>query len=168
HLSPPGPPTSPALSIGGKNPFCVGAATSIIAAGGGGSGALTYSKDNATFQASGTFANLAAGNYTIWVKDANGCQTSKPYSLVNPAAIILAVRSTPPGCNSTAGSISVTASGGTGALQYSIDGGGTFQNSGTFANLSAGTYNLVVKDANSCQATWQPITFVPPSCSGHI
>ena len=161
-------PAALTLSVGGTNPLCNGGATGNITAVGGGTGALTYSKDNATFQASGTFANLAAGNYTIWVKDANGCQTSKPYSLVNPAAISLAVRSTPPGCNSTAGSISVTASGGTGALQYSIDGGGTFQNSGTFANLSAGTYNLVVKDANSCQATWQPITFVPPSCSGHI
>lgn len=42
-----------------------------------GSSGYTYSKDGTNFQSSNTFSNLAAGNYTVTVKDANGCMNSK-------------------------------------------------------------------------------------------
>jgi hypothetical protein len=53
-----------------------------------------------------------------------------------------------PSCNNgTNGSITFNASGGNGTLQYSITGaGGTYQSSNVFTGLSAGTYNLAVKD----------------------
>jgi len=42
-----------------------------------GSTGLTYSINGSTFQASNIFSNVAAGNHTVTVKDANGCtQTS--------------------------------------------------------------------------------------------
>jgi len=41
-----------------------------------GSSSFTYSKDGINFQASNIFNNMAAGNYTITVKDANGCTAS--------------------------------------------------------------------------------------------
>lgn len=47
------------------------------------------------------------------------------------------------------GSITVHASGGASPLQYSIDGGVTFQSSNIFSNVSAGTYAIEVKDANN-------------------
>lgn len=54
-----------------------------------------------------------------------------------------------PLCNgASTGSIMFMASGGTGSLMYSITGAmGTYQASPSFAGLSAGTYNLAVKDA---------------------
>lgn len=54
-----------------------------------------------------------------------------------------------PSCNGGSnGSITFNASGGNGTLTYSITGAaGTFQASNTFTGLSAGTYNLAVKDA---------------------
>lgn len=55
------------------------------------------------------------------------------------------------------GSITVTATGGTGPYQYSINGGTTFQSSNLFTGLAGGTYNVVVKDANNCTST-QTIT----------
>lgn len=47
------------------------------------------------------------------------------------------------------GSIILTASGGnSGVYGYSIDGGVTWQAGGTFANVAAGTYTAVVRDAS--------------------
>ena len=49
----------------------------ITASASGGSGSYTFSIDGSNFQTSGTFSNLAAGNYTVTVKDANDCTDSE-------------------------------------------------------------------------------------------
>jgi len=54
-------------------------------------------------------------------------------------------------CGATDGSIVINATGGSGTLQYSIDGGVTFQTSNSFINLDLGAYDIVVEDANGCQ-----------------
>jgi hypothetical protein len=43
------------------------------------------------------------------------------------------------------GTVSLTATAGGGQVKYSIDGGATYQASGTFGNLSPGVYTIVVK-----------------------
>src|SRR5690606_694599 len=48
--------------------------------------------------------------------------------------------------------INITASGGTGILQYSSDNGVTFQSGNNFSGLTAGTYSVVVTDENGCTA----------------
>ncbi|MBL7730739.1 MAG: gliding motility-associated C-terminal domain-containing protein [Chitinophagaceae bacterium] len=55
------------------------------------------------------------------------------------------------------GTITISATGGSPAYQYSINGGTTFQPSNVFTGLSGGTYNVVVRDAQNCTAT-QTIT----------
>ena len=52
----------------------------------------------------------------------------------------------------TPGSFELQASGGEGTLMYSIDGV-NFQESSSFASVSAGTYTATVKDANDCLST---------------
>src|SRR5207244_12537472 len=75
--------TQPASALGSSissqtNVDCFGNSTgSVTVAGSGGTSPYTYSKDGTTFQSSGTFSGLAAGNYTITVKDANGCTDRK-------------------------------------------------------------------------------------------
>jgi cytochrome c551/c552 len=69
-----------------------GATVTVNATGGTG---LTYSINNGAFQASNSFTNVAAGNQTVVVKDANGCTQSKAVT-VNAAAagpLFTAVRS---------------------------------------------------------------------------
>jgi gliding motility-associated-like protein len=123
----------------------------------------TYSIDNGvSFQASNAFTGLAATNFPVVVQDNNGCQID---SLITLAADQLPqidnVIFNDPLCNGSAdGDITVTGSGGIGALQFSI--GGAFQASGSFPNLTAGLYTITVQDANGCQSSQQTTLTDPP------
>jgi len=63
---------------------------------------------------------------------------------------------------STDGKITVTASGGTTPYQYSIDNGANFQAGNVFSGLAAGTYQIVVRDANGCTTVAQAISITAP------
>ncbi len=66
-----------------------------------------------------------------------------------------AATATATGANGTTanGAIDVTASGGSGAgYSYSIDNGATWQDSGSFTDLEAGTYTVLIQDGNECPA----------------
>ena len=69
----------------------------------------------------------------------------------------ISVAKTDPNCAPN-GTITVTAQGGTAPLQYSIDGGTTWQSANTFTGLSGGTYSVVVRDAANCRSSVQAIT----------
>lgn len=130
---------------------------SITASATGGTG-FTYSLNSGAFQSSGTFSGLASGNYTITAKNSNGCTGSTTVALgaTNPCAgITVAVTTTQvdPGLGLSNGSVTVSATGGTG-FTYSINNG-TYQTSGTFNNLAAGTYTITAKNSNGCLGTKQ-------------
>ena len=61
---------------------------------------------------------------------------------------------TPTATSSTAcvadGNISVAATGSTG-FTFKLNSSGTYQASGTFANVAAGTYTMFAKDADGCE-----------------
>ena len=63
---------------------------------------------------------------------------------------------------STDGKITVSASGGTETLSYSIDGG-LYGASNVFTNLAAGSHSLSVKDANGCTFAPASVTITAPS-----
>ena len=62
-------------------------------------------------------------------------------------------------CSSDDGSISISAMG-TGVLEYSIDGGGNWQNSSNFNSLPPGDYQLVISDESGMTASYpdNPVT----------
>ena len=125
----------------------------ITITAGSGTGSLLYSIDNGvTFQLSNIFSGLPAGNYNIVVQDALGCQVASSASVIEPTAVVVNANTITATCESSNGSILINANGGTGALQYSIDGGATFQTLNNFNNLLSGNYNIVVQDANGCTA----------------
>lgn len=87
----------------------------------------------------------------------NAEETPNPQAVNNPPSCTsvpdIAVNETVgSSCGQNVGSITVSGSGGTGTLTYSIDGQ-TFQSDGKFSNLKNGTYTLTVKDANGCVNT---------------
>jgi gliding motility-associated-like protein len=123
----------------------------ITAAGTG----LEYSIDGGTvFQAGNSFTGLATGTYDVVVRDANGCTALETATITGSSGPVLdPVLTTPSDCNAATGSITLSAPGA--GLEYSIDGGTTFQSSGVFTDLPAGLYDLVVRDSNGCTTNAQ-------------
>ncbi|NVO18391.1 MAG: gliding motility-associated C-terminal domain-containing protein [Bacteroidetes bacterium] len=117
-----------------------------------GSGNLFYSIDNGSnWSNNNQFANLSPGNYVIKVKDDN-CEV--PY-INNPVVInsvggatITQVDHTNAYCGQNTGTITISATGGTGTILYSIDDGSSWLISNQFINLAAGSYNIKIKDDN--------------------
>ena len=91
--------------------------------------------------------------YTVTVSDARGCKFIGSADIVIPAQIVKDPSSTitDVACHGdSTGAINFVATGGTGALQYSINSGSTYQDNGPFTGLFSGNYTITVKDANNC------------------
>jgi large repetitive protein len=125
----------------------------IVATGSFGSAPYTYSVDGTVFQSSNTFSNLAAGFYTITVKDDRGCTSTTTITINNIGGPSFTQVISPATCGNSNGSISITATGGTPSYSYSNDGGLNFSTNAIFSNLLSGTYLLAIKDANNCIVT---------------
>jgi hypothetical protein len=147
------------------NVNCFGGSTGSVTIGTTGSapsGTLQYSLGGA-FHTTPTFTGLAAGTYTITVKD-DICQVTLPLTITQPTDLVI----TPSidnqiSCNGlTNGKITVTASGGSGAYTYSTDNI-TYGASNVFNNLGAGGYKFWVKDGNGCIKNSGIYTIVEPS-----
>ena len=120
---------------------------------------LEYSIDGNNFQESNTFENLVPGNYTVTVraKFIEDCEETTNITIpVGPSIVIDGVNTTPETCpDSNDGTISIEALFAGSTLEYSIDGGMTFQVSGIFEGLDGGTYDIVIRSTQSqtCDAT---------------
>lgn len=128
---------------------------SIVAVAAGGATPYTFSKDGGTtFQATGTFNNLAVGTYAVVAKDANGCLSASVSTVIGatcPLIIAGTATTNTIKCESNTGSITLTASGSTGFM-YNLNGG-SFQSSNIFSALAVGNYSYGVRDLNSCLQT---------------
>lgn len=117
----------------------------------GGIGAHAYSLDGVNFQSSGTFTGVNAGSYTITVRDAAGCTASTTTNVYEPAPLSATAVADNLDCyQSNDGSITVTTSGGTAPFEYQIAGSDDWQSDNVFADLAAGTYQIIVRDDNGC------------------
>jgi hypothetical protein len=124
----------------------------INAIGTGGTTPYLYSINGTVYQASNVFTGLAAGNYTLSIKDANNCNNSTfPIVVGNAAGLVITAVSTSTACISNTGTITATATGGVAPLQYSINGT-VYQGSGFFAGLGVGNYHCICK---RCQWLYQ-------------
>lgn len=140
----------------------------IIIEATGGTGTFYYSIDNGqTFQDSAHFVGLAAGTYYPFVKDQNDCSaTYMKVTISQPTelAIVDIVKYDVTTCyGGNNGIISIYATQGTPPYQYSIDGGNNFQTNLFFTGLTAGVYNIVVKDSVNCTVIGNQITINQPT-----
>ncbi|WP_113637150.1 T9SS type A sorting domain-containing protein, partial [Nubsella zeaxanthinifaciens] len=160
-----GQPQPLALGIAAKtNSSCSGAANgSISVLATGGTAPYSFAINGNSMGATSSFTGLAPGTYSIRVTDANGCQKELAQNIEEPTALVLSLTDrTDIACSgASTGSITIAATGGTSPYLYSIDGS-TYQSGTNFTGLAAGTYNLLVKDANQC-TTQMSVTIVQPA-----
>ena len=123
-------------------------------------------------QNNGVFAGLTANTYTIVVTDFNNCSTSTMVSISEPAPIVAFTCQTDDLCQLNQGSVTVEATGGTGALTVSwtavanipplpigtIPGGSPAGDvetpiaNATYTGLTGNcVYTFTVTDANGCK-----------------
>ncbi|HEY9044452.1 MAG TPA: PKD-like domain-containing protein, partial [Ohtaekwangia sp.] len=122
----------------------------------------TFSKDGTTFVPTVLFTNLAAGNYTIYTRNAEGCVDSAPISIIQPDPIVPGTPTvTDVSCfNDPApdGIIQISAIGGTSAgggdpLIFSLlqDSNAPYDAvNQQFTGLRATTYTVRIEDKNGC------------------
>ena len=90
--------------------------------------------------------NLAAGEYSVEVNDANLCSVEMDFIITEPAPFTMTLAATTPECmDPNSGALVADVNGGSGEI--TIDWGGVDPNS-----LSAGTYEVVATDELGCQA----------------
>ncbi|QGK72603.1 T9SS type B sorting domain-containing protein [Flavobacterium sp. SLB02] len=119
--------------------------------------AATYSYDNGlTYVFSNTKTDLSPGVYFIKIKNLSGCVSDAAPVTISPLSALSApsFTATQPNCTNFTGSISIN----TAADFYSFDNGITFGASNTKSNLSAGTYNLMIKYNSGCISLAAPVT----------
>ncbi len=141
----------------------------ITVSASGGTGTLTYTLNPGAIASNttGIFTGVGPGTYIIVVTDDNGCSAnSNPFTFIYPPAIIIdSETSQALTCNGIDdASISVSASGGTGTLTYTLNPGSITNTSGNFTGLGPGTYTVDVSDANACgPVSSTPVTFNYPA-----
>ena len=157
----------------------------------GGTGVLTFDWDNDGPEDpdddTEDLVGLAAGTYTVTVTDANGCTTTCDATLVDPPALTCTssatdaaggtstcdvILSQPPALTCTTTSIDLTcngvgdgqasaaATGGVGPYTYLWDDPAA-QTTAIATGLVAGTYTMVVTDANGCTTSCDAIVAEP-------
>jgi hypothetical protein len=159
--------------------ICFGTKGSIAVQSHGGTGALLnqYSLNGLDYTTFSSLSQLDAGIYTIRIKDGVGCYSavSTPVSITAPV-MPLATTVTTSDYNGvqvscyglTDGSFSLATTGGNGdtytGYTYSVDNA-DYINSGSFSDLSAGTYAVKIKDARGCIIN-QSVTLQQPAQLG--
>jgi hypothetical protein len=98
-----------------------------------------------------------------------GCKKSSTSPPPNPCAsktITVSGSTNPSAAGQSNGSVTATATGSTG-FTYNINGG-SFQNTGSFNNLAAGTYAVIAKDADGCTGSQSFTIAQTDPCIGKI
>lgn len=147
----------------GTQPLCFGDSDGEIEVlASGGTGTIMYSVNGGAQTTNNILTGLGAGTHTVVIEDANGCTDTQDIIIDQPDLLTFTSTSTPLTCfqNST-GAIQVVATGGTPVFQYSFDNGVTYSSSPNLNFIDAGTYDIVVTDANGCVATGSQVVTEP-------
>ncbi|MCB0401386.1 MAG: gliding motility-associated C-terminal domain-containing protein [Flavobacteriales bacterium] len=138
------------------NGSCDGTAVATVS---GGTPGYLYSWNSVPSQPNALATGLCPGSYTVTVTDANGCSDTASVVVPNPTGLTTISTPTSPTCNGVCdGSITTTPNGGVAPYSYLWSNGDTSQT--TSSTLCAGTYNVIVIDANNCTA-YDTITLTP-------
>ncbi|QSE98243.1 T9SS type A sorting domain-containing protein [Fulvivirga lutea] len=111
----------------------------------GGEEPYTFNWSNG--EATEDISNLAAGQYSVTVTDATGCDISSTFRVQTNTFPANSIVSQPTCAGANDGSIELIVSGGTPPYTYNWSNGSTAQ---VVTDLEPGLYNLEIEDASGC------------------
>ncbi|MBK8530738.1 MAG: gliding motility-associated C-terminal domain-containing protein [Flavobacteriales bacterium] len=160
-------PIAPNLTFTNAGCFgeCDGTAT---VAPTGGTGTLTATWGPGTITGQGTFSatELCAGDYSVTLADANGCDTTLTFTIAEPPPILVSVTTTPASCSGSCdGTVDIVPSGGVGPYGFLWSPEpGTGQGTANVTGLCAGFYTVLVTDQpTGCDTLISIIIDAPPA-----
>lgn len=142
------------VSIANQTPSACGIASGSIMAmitGDEAGAPLQFSINNADFQQSPSFTDLAAGSYTITARQ-GACSAEVVTTVENAEGLNIEATPTAADCGTQNGSITVAFRDATGQVAFSI-AGSPAQASPTFTGLAPGTYLITAEDEIGCQVS---------------
>ncbi len=146
---------------------CVGQCDGEIALnaqGGNGPFTYTWSPLPPAGQGTATVSGLCSGTWSVTVADANGCDTTVSFTLIDPLPLTLAATTTESHCVVCDGTATLVVTGGTAPADVQWTSNGNPAGSGDMlTDLCAGIYVANVTDAHGCTATQ---TVVVPDANG--
>ena len=138
------------LVMDSSNVSCFGAAdgTAKVTASGG-AGSYTYVWSNTA--TTDSIGGLSAGTYIVTVSDAIGTTAVDSITINEPAALQLSfIVTNASSAGAADGAIDLTVTGGTSGYTFRWSNSATVED---LTGLTAGTYSVVVSDANGCLIT---------------
>lgn len=136
-------------------------------------GTAPYSYDlDGTVNTTGLFPNWPDGTYNYTVTDADGCVHTGTITLdkgPDCCPMTNTEASVNPKCGAVCdGTITLTETAGAAPVQFSIDNGTSFQATGVFTDLCAGTFPILIRDNNGCEYTSSITLTAPPALTGSV
>jgi gliding motility-associated-like protein len=133
------------FAISGPGSLCAGPATLSVGAA---QGSFLWS----TGAAGPSITVSEPGLYSVVATDELGCSAEAEIEVVDSAPITVEIEVETPICagDANGGIVVSSISGGVGNFTYSLNGG-IFQSTPIFSNLTAGVYELVVRDDAGCE-----------------
>lgn len=112
-------------------------------------------------------SGLGVGSYSVQVMDSvSGCVVGISYTVTGVAELEAEVRVAADHCKGKNGSVVVAASGGNGGYVYELNGQGGPYGGASVEGLSAGVYEVVVRDVEGC--AWRGEVEVVDSACGAV
>ncbi|UII81600.1 T9SS type B sorting domain-containing protein [Flagellimonas sp. CMM7] len=149
---------------------CINGGATITASVSGGTPAYEYQLEDGVggvitaYQNSTVFSGLAAGDYIVRARDANGCED--PIDTALTVAPFIPITYTFTACygGNNDGTIQIDVTAGNNDYEFSLDGGPwvtptpATATTHTFTNLASGNYTINVRDGFGCTGTLENVT----------
>ncbi len=111
---------------------------------------------------------LSPGNYSLLIRDSNGCTLTDSVYIPFPDSILISAQATDPQCfGADNGRLHLVVTGGHIPYRYSLNDG-PFGGTSTFIGLKAGDYTIQVRDAKGCTAGTTAVLNNPPALTASI
>ncbi len=137
------------LQLAAVPPSCYGGSNGAVSTEvNGGTAPYSYSWSHGPI--SSNVYNLTSGNYNVTVTDANGCQVFGFLELTDPAVLTATITDPVTVCPGSTITFEVTASGGSGTINYEWEPTGTTTSSIEVVVNENSTYTVTVSDDNEC------------------